>query len=99
MNCPKDIEVSVSPGTKTTQVSWTVPTVTYDTTIVFTATDDHTTPPGQPQLVASHFSPSPLNVGVTEVSYMWRDNDGNTAECKFNISVHGTFIVQGPRFC
>ena len=81
-NCPSDIGVSVTSGTQTTQVSWTEPT----------ATDD-TTPADQLTMVATHTVPATLAVGVvTQVRYLWQDADNNIAECAFNISVQGEMI-------
>ena len=73
--CIDDVFETVSPGVFSKPVSWTEPT----------ATDNSG---GTIFLISrSHAPGSPFNIGSTQVTYIFSDESGNTANCTFTITI------------
>ncbi|MEZ5043203.1 MAG: HYR domain-containing protein [Saprospiraceae bacterium] len=78
--CPSNISQGTAAGLCEAVVSWIAPTASDEGTVVsFTST--HT--PG-----------TAFPVGTTTVTYTATDNDGNTAECSFDVTVNDTELPQ-----
>lgn len=74
-NCPADLSSITELGSGGTVVTWTEPT----------AVDLS----GVANLIAqSHQSGSFFPVGMTEITYTYADNSGNSADCVFTVTVN-----------
>ncbi len=80
-NCPTNIMVQVNPGDCLKAVSWQAPTSKDNCEI---------------SSFTSNFSPGAVfPIGVTQVKYTAKDNAGNQAECKFNVTVVDPALPEG----
>ena len=73
INCPQPIFRSVPLGTPSLMVTWIEPT----------ATDDSGAPP---TVMQTHSPGETFTVGVTQVTYIFRDPSGNEERCSFTVS-------------
>ena len=73
-NCPLDIHTSVELGTSLSPVYWPEPFVTDNSGQVFV-------------FYRSHVSGQLFPVNVTEVSYVFVDEESNEAFCNFSVTV------------
>ena len=80
LNCPSDIRTVVEVGTSETPVVWNEPSA-FDASGI-----------NDPQ--SSHLPGLDFKVGVTDVSYAFTDNFGNTAFCNFSV-----LVDQGKSTC
>ncbi|UKN01117.1 HYR domain-containing protein [Paracrocinitomix mangrovi] len=78
ITCPTNLTVSNDPGTCTATVTYGVP-VTADNCGIATTS-----------VIAGPASGSVFNAGITTITYETADNDGNTAQCTFDIEVIDT---------
>ena len=82
INCPTDIIQTVAAGQTSAAVTWTPPTAT-----------DNVTPTNQITMLVTHNSGQQFPVGITTVSYIFRDLAGNEATCSFDVIVQSEFFV------
>jgi gliding motility-associated-like protein len=72
-NCPTDMDLTTDPGTCTTTVTWTEPTITDNCDFTF---------------VVSHENGATYDSGIYPVTYNAIDAAGNTATCAFSFKIH-----------
>ena len=78
VNCPTDIEQTITDGQPTVAVNWTEPT----------ASDD-ITPADKIRRVSSHVPNQQFGLGTIMVIYIFTDQANNEAKCRFNIIIEG----------
>ncbi|XP_072046224.1 uncharacterized protein [Amphiura filiformis] len=71
--CPNDISATTELGTSGTLVDWTEPTAVDRSPIE--------------EITQSHQPSTELPIGRTDVAYIFRDVEGNTAACTFTVTV------------
>jgi HYR domain/Secretion system C-terminal sorting domain len=72
-NCPQNISATTTNTNTSVNVLWTAPTVTDNC--------------GTPTITSNFPNGGSFPIGVTTVIYTARDTKGNTAECRFTISI------------
>ena len=80
IECPDDITVDNSPGQCFAAVSWQTPVVNDNCGIA--------------DITSTHNPGDIFPVGVTTVEYIISDEEGNTIECSFNVTVEDNEIPQ-----
>ncbi len=73
LNCPNDINLTTTPGQCDAVATWTPPTIDPTCNGVFTS--------------VSHQPGDTFPIGTTIVTYVVTDDNGNSNECSFNITV------------
>lgn len=96
VNCPADITVNNDPGDCDNTLSWTAPSATDNCSSVANITETITAVPdiiinkGTPGAGRVDFADFP--VGVTTVTYAFRDQNGQTETCEFSVTVLDTIV-------
>ena len=72
-NCPQPVAISIPTGSTTGIASWVPPT----------AIDDSGVPP---TLMQTNQPGDAFPVGVSQVTYIFTDQAGNTANCQFTVT-------------
>ena len=83
--CPNDFAAYANEGQDGREVTWTDPVATDDSNSVTFA--------------KTHFPGARLPVGTTEILYVARDPSGNTATCRFVITIIGKLSRIFCLFC
>ena len=78
--CPQPLTFSVSPGNTSGRLSWTEPTATDNSNMT-------------PAVTQSHQPGDTFPIGVTQVSYVFRDMAGNQATCSFTVTIGNYYLL------